>query len=206
MARRETMFEYRGWPEDASPYCRALRDLFGFGVAEFSTDTYILSPVRPLWVLVISAGAQLELHVRTGVQWPVSAWRMPLASAFPLRSGVTRTLQEAFPGAELPDRILTAHDLRICLRGHAFICTVTKRIVRLRRGNCNAEITEIDADGYQAENFAITAKHYAPVAHTIAAMPQPRLPNLDYGAWLQCRIQGRPPVALIADNARFASV
>jgi hypothetical protein len=205
MAPRATLFEYRAWPEDASPYNSALRGIFGYGVSDFTTDTYILHPSRPLWVIIIRGGAYLELKVRTGVQWPVSAWRSPLVSPFPLRPGIARTLQAAFPRADLPERNLTAEVLRARLRPHVFMCTVSKRIVRLRRGNCSAEMTQVDAEGYRADNFALTGKQCAPVAQMLAALPQPRLPNLDYGAWLQCRVLGRPPVALISANDQRAA-
>lgn len=204
MMPRMTLYEYRAWPSGGMPHLEILHHIFGLGVSEIRTDTYILVPDYPQCILTICGGLQFEIKVKTGVQGPVSAWRTPMRSAFPLRRSVVRTLREAFPASELPNRISAPVDLLSWLGHDASIFTVSKRMVTFQSGDCTVELTQVDTHGHRAETFCLTAKRYEPVVETLGMLPGPRLPNLDFGTWLQRRIQrtSRAPAAQIAPMAQ----
>ncbi len=193
MMPRDTLFEYRAWPTAGMPHIEALHTLFGLGVAEMRIDTYILAPSRPKWLMILRGGNQFEIKMKTGVHEPVSAWTTLMQSAFPLRRSVVRALQEAFPDAKLPNRIAAPVDLLSWLVQSASICTVSKRMVQFERGNCTAELSQIEAHGQRAETFCLTAKRYEPVVDILGMLPGLRLPNLDYGSWLHRQVLGAAP-------------
>lgn len=196
-------FEYRAWPSDGMPHVEALHHMFGLGVSEIRTDTYILSPNRPHWLMIVRGGTQFEIRAKIEEEEPVSAWKSLLKSAFPLRRSVVRTLQEAFPTSELPDRISAPVDLLSWVGPNASIYNVSKREVHFQRGNCKVVLTQVDTHGRRAETFCLRAKRHAPVVAMLGMIPGPRLPNLDYGSWLQRRVLGIPP-ACIAETTRKA--
>ena len=94
-----TQFEYRAWPSEGMPHVEALHHMFGIGVAEIRTDTYVLSANRPEWFMIMRGGTRVEIKVKIGEQDPVSAWKILLKSDFPLRRSLVRMLQETFPTA-----------------------------------------------------------------------------------------------------------
>lgn len=174
--------------------------MFGQGVAEIRTDTYIVLPKHPECLMIVRGGTLFEIKVKTGVQAPVSAWATQMRSAFPLRRSVVRMLQEAFPASELPNCIAAPVDLISWLGHDASVFTVGKRLVTFQGDGCTAQLTQVDTHGHRADTFCLTGKRYDTVVETLGSIPAPRLPNLDYGAWLQRRILGilPAPVAQIA--------
>lgn len=200
------------------PHIEALHHICGLGIAEIRTDTYILSTNRRDWLIIIRGGTRFEIKVKTGMQELVSAWQTPVRTSFPLPRSVVRMLQDAFPNAELPRKISAPVDLISWLGPNASVCTVSKRMVRFRDDECTAELAQVDIKGRRTETFCLRARRPRPVLETLAMMPGPPLPNLDYGAWIQRRITGplpapvpapAPPVAqpaeLVADDRpRFA--
>lgn len=198
-----TQFEYRAWPSDGMPHVEALHHMFGIGVAEIRTDTYVLSANRPEWLMILRGGTQVEIKVKIGEQDPVSTWKILLKSDFPLRRSVVRTLQEAFPTAELPDRISVPGDLLSWVGQDASICAVSKRMVHFHRGNCTAVLAQAETGGCCAETFCLTAKRYEPLVAALEMIPGPRLPNLHYGSWLQRSVLGTSP-APVAEDAQKA--
>jgi len=198
-----TQFEYRAWPSEGMPHVEALHHMFGIGVAEIRTDTYVLSANRPEWLMIMRGGTRIEIKVKIGEQDPVSAWKILLKSDFPLGRSLVRMLQETFPTAELPDRISAPGDLLSWVGQDASICAVSKRIVQFQRGNCTAVLAQVETDGCCAETFCLTAKRYEPLVAALEMIPGPRLPNLHYGSWLQRRVLGIPP-APVAEDAQKA--
>lgn len=182
---RPTLFEYRAWPSVGLPHIEALHCLFGVGLAEIRTDTYIFSATCPNWVILLHGVWEIEILEKTGAEGPLSAWRVLAHSEFPLRRSLVRTLQEAFPAAQLSHRIQLPGDLISCLDGDAEIFTVCKRTVQLQRDGCLAEFTLVDTDGRRAETFSLTSRRSETVMDALARLPSPRLPNLDISEWLQ---------------------
>jgi len=182
---RTTLFEYRAWPSQEMPHIEALHHLFGLGVSEIRTDTYIFSPTRPSWLIVLHGATACEILQKTGEDGPLSAWVVLTHSEYPLRRSLVRALQGAFPMAQLPQRILVPGDVISWLDREAVTFTVSKRTVQFQREGCVAEFTEIDAHGRRAQTFSLTSKRADTVLDALAMLPTPRLPNLDYGAWLQ---------------------
>lgn len=191
---RPTLFEYRAWPAEGMPHIEALHCLFGVGMAEIRTDTYIFSSARPRWMIVLHGGTEIEILEQTGTDILLSAWKILAHSVFPLRRSIMRTLQEAFPAAQLPQRMLLPGDLISCLDGGAEIFTVCKRTVQFQREGCVAEFTQVDADGRRADTFALTSKRPDTVMEALSMLPSPRLVNLDYGFWLECAPRTAPAV------------
>lgn len=187
-----TLFEYRAWPSQDMPHLEVLHHLFGLGISEIRTDTYIFSSIRPQWLIVLHGSSEIEILERTGEEGPLSTWKVLGNSEFPLRRGFLRLLQEAFPMAQLPQRILVPGDVISWLGRNVATYTVAKRTVQFQREGCVAEITEVDALGRRAETFSLTAKRPGIVLDALAMLPTPRLPNLDYVAWLQ-RARWTPP-------------
>lgn len=203
------LFEYRGWPSDRTPHFERLHHYFGVGTADIRTDTYLLCPAAPHCVMIIRGGTRFEIRHKTGEQGPVAAWELQAESAFPLRRSLVAQLQTMFPASHLPDRISTPADLVSWVGGEAFVWNVSKRIVRFHAPGCEAELAVVNAHGRRAETFCIRAKRYEPIIDTLHLMPQSRLPNLDYGAWLQPQIQQRrlaqtPHYPQVDNDARFA--
>ncbi|MFN4023272.1 MAG: hypothetical protein ACK4MQ_00440 [Hyphomonas sp.] len=182
---RNTIFDYRAWPAEGLPHVAALHCLFGVGMAEIRTDTYIFSPARPDWQIILHGGTEIEIHEKAEADAPLSGWRVLAHSEFPLRRSVVRTLQEAFPAAQLSRRIVLPGDVISCLDSDAEIFTVCKRTVQFHRDGCVAEVTQFDADDRRAETFSLTSKRADTVMDALAMLPAPRLPNMDYGAWLK---------------------
>ena len=199
MIPRRKQFEYRAWPSGGMPHVEALYHIFGPGVAEIRTDTYILSPSRPEWLMVVRGGTRFEIRVKIGEQEPVSAWKNLLKSDFPLRRSLVRTIQGAFPTAELPDRISAPGDLLSWVGQDASILDVSKRLVHFERGNCAAVLAQVETHGCSAETFCLKAKRYEPLIAALEMMPGPRLPNLHYGSWLQRSVLGMPPAPITED-------
>ncbi|MDP3460413.1 MAG: hypothetical protein Q8S09_14180 [Hyphomonas sp.] len=211
MMPRTPLYEYRAWPSGGMPHVAAVHHIFGLGVAEIRTDTYVVLPKHSQCLMIVRGGTQFELKVKTGVQAPVSTWKTPMRSPFPLRRSVVRMLQEVFPTSELPHRISAPVDLISWLGRDASIFTVSKRMVHFQSAGCTAELTQVDTHGYRAETFCLTAKRYDTVVETLGMIPGPRLPNLDYGSWLQRRILGTSPtpvpqIAPILQDARKAEL
>ncbi len=193
MLSRETLFEYRAWPSEKMPHIEALHHLFGRGVSDIRTDTYILSPHRPEWLMIVRGGTHFEIRVRTAVQDPVSVWTTPIRSAFPLPRHVVLTLQQAFPRSQLPRQICEPVDLLSWLGPSASICTLSQRMVHFYDGDCMAELTQLNTEGRRMETFCLSAKRYEPLVDILKMIPGPRLPNRDYGTWIQHRTgQGQP--------------
>lgn len=205
---RPTLFEYRAWPSQEMPHIEALHHLFGLGVSEIRTDTYIFSPTRPHWLIVLHGGTECEILEKTGEDGQLSAWTIPAHSEFPLRRSATRALQEAFPMAQLPHRILVPGDVISWVDRDAATFTVSKRTVQFQREGCVAEFTEVDAHGRRGQTFSLTSKRPDTVLDALAMLPTPRLPNLDYGAWLQRARRNTPArqPAMSSRRARIADV
>lgn len=191
---RTSFFEYRAWPAEGQPHIEALHCLFGVGMAEIRTDTYIFSAARPQWIIVVHGGTEIEILEATESDALLSGWRVLAHSEFPLRRNVIRTLQEAFPQAQLSSRIILPGDVMSCLNGGAEIFTVCKRTVQLHREGCIAEFTQVDADGRRAETFSLTSKRADTVMDALAMLPAPRLPNLDYRPWLKRAPRAAPAI------------
>lgn len=209
---RTTLFEYRAWPSQEMPHIEALHHLFGLGVSEIRTDTYIFSSIRPHWQIVLHGGTEIEILEKIGEDDALSSWKVLAHSEFPLRRNVVRLLQEAFPMAQLPQRILVPGDVISWLDRDAVTFTVSKRTVQFQREGCVAEFTEVDAHGRRAETFSLTSKRADIINEALALLPNPRLPNLDYGAWLR-RVYWHAPtkqpamaytLAPMLDTARIA--
>lgn len=181
---RTTLFEYRAWPSEGMPHVEALHHMFGLGIAEIRTDTYIFSPVRPDWMIMLHGAEELEIHQKTGEDGPLSCWKVIARSEFPLRRNVVRLLQEAFPAADLSHRILVPGDIISWLAPDAVMFTVSKRAVHFRRDTCVAEFSEIEADGRRATTFSIISKRRDIVSEALDLLPAPRLENADFGSWL----------------------
>lgn len=193
MMPQHSQFQYRAWPSAGMPHVESLHNLFGLGVAEIRIDTYIISPNRPKWIMILRGGTRFEVKVKASVQGPVSVWTTLMQSDFPLRRTIVSVLQEAFPLAELPDRISGPADLISWLGDSASICTISKRLVHFQRARGAVELAQVDVQGRRAETFSLTANRRETVVDTLAMLPGPRLPDMDYGAWLQRRVP--PPVA-----------
>lgn len=205
---RTPLFEYRAWPSQEMPHIEALHHLFGLGVSEIRTDTYIFSPTRPSWLIVLHGGTVCEILEKTGEDGSLSAWVVVAHSEFPLRRSLVRALQEAFPMAQLPQRILVPGDVISWLDRDAAMFTVSKRTVQFQKEGCVAEFTEVDAHGRRAQTFSLTSKRQDIVLDALAMLPTPRLPNRDYGAWLQ-RTRWNTPArqpAMSSRRARIADV
>lgn len=193
---RGSQFEYRAWPSERMPHIEALHYICGIGVAEIRTDTYIVSPSRSQWLMIVRGGTHFEIKVKTGVHGTVTAWQRPLRTTFPLRRGVVSLLQDAFPMARLPNKILAPVDLISWLGSHASICTVSKRMARFNDGHCIAELTQIETNKRRVETFCLRARRPQPILETLEMIPGPRLPNLDYGAWMACSAASTQPAPL----------
>ncbi|OZB16718.1 MAG: hypothetical protein B7X53_08185 [Hyphomonas sp. 34-62-18] len=185
---RTTLYEYRAWPSEGLPHIEALHHLFGLGVAEIRTDTYLFSPARPNWLIVLHGAAEIEILEKTGEDGLLSVWKVIARSEFPLRRSLVRTLQEAFPAADLSHRILVPGDLISWLDADTEMFTINKRTVQFQREGCVAEISQVEADGRRAETFSLISKRADTVTEALDFLPAPRLENVDYGSWLQ----GRP--------------
>ncbi len=209
MMSRTTQFQYRAWPVRGMPHVQALHHLFGLGVAEIRIDTYILSPNRPQWLMILRGGTRLEIKMKTSTHGPVSGWTTVMKSPFPLRGSVVAALQEAFPGAQLPAHIFAPADLISWLGESASVTTVSKQMVHFERTRGTAELTQVDIRGRRAETFCLRSHRYETLIDTVAMMPGPRLPDVDYGSWLLGRVLPPlpEPAAAIADNddARMAA-
>lgn len=199
MSARSTEYEYRAWPSGGMPHVEALYEMFGSGIAEIRTDTYILSPNRPEWLMIVRGGTRFEIKVKIGEQEHVSAWKTLLKSDFPLRRNLVRTLKEAFPTAELPDRISVPGDLLSWVGQNASICAVSKRLVYFQRGNCTAVLAQVETYERCAETFCLKAKRYEPLVAALEMIPGPRLENLHYGSWLQRSGLGIQPAHVTED-------
>ncbi|MFN3312323.1 MAG: hypothetical protein ACK46Q_02490 [Hyphomonas sp.] len=196
MLRDNISYEYRAWPSTRMPHYEALHNMFGLGVAEIRIDTYILSPSHPDWLIIFRGGTQIDIKVRAGLEDPLSAWKTPVKSVLPLRRSVVRTLQDAFPTSELPHRVSAPVDLISWLGEHAEIFTVSKRMVKFQRNRCTAELSQVESGGRRAETFCLRANRSEHVMATLKTIPGPRLPNLDYGAWLQGRAVSPAPLPI----------
>lgn len=194
---RTSLYEYRAWPSEGMPHIEALHHLFGLGVAEIRTDTYLFSAARPNWLIVLHGAAALEILEKTGEDGLLSAWKVIARSEFPLRRGIVRHLQEAFPAADLSHRILVPGDLISWLDADTEMFTAHKRAVQFQREGCVAEFSQVEADGRRAETFSLLSKRADTVIEALDCLPAPRLENVDYGSWLQ----GRPWNAQILEPA-----
>lgn len=192
MIARTTEFQYRAWPTRGMPHVEALHHFFGMGVAEIRIDTYILALNRPQWLIILRGGTSLEVKVRACMHGPVSSWATIMKSTFPLRGSVASALQEVFPDANLPDQIFDPADFISWLGDSASVCTVSKRIIHFHRARGSAELTQVDACGRRGETFCLRSNRLETVMDTLAMMPAPRLPDLDYGSWLQRSIASLP--------------
>lgn len=188
-----TLFEYRAWPAEEMPHAEILHHLFGLGVAEARTDTYIFSSDRPQWMIVLHGGMELEILEKEGEVEPLSVWKTVARSAFPLRRGLVKTLMQAFPDADLAHRIVVPGDLISWLDRDTVMFTVSKRTVKFQRDACVAEISEVEAHGRRAETFSVSSKRADVVMEVLGLLPYPRLANMDYGSWLQeCAWNAQP--------------
>lgn len=192
MTPRSTEFHYQAWPTRGMPHVEALHHLFGMGVAEIRIDTYILAPNRPQWLIILRGGTSLEIKVRARMHGPVSSLATVVKSSFPLRGSVSSALQDAFPAANLPDQIVGPADLISWLSDSASVCTVSKRIIHFYRARESAEVTHVNVRGRCAETFSLKSNRLETVMDTLAMLPAPRLPDMDYGAWLQRAIAPLP--------------
>lgn len=181
---RTTLFEYRAWPSEEMPHIEALHHLFGLGLAEIRTDTYIFSPARPNWLIVMQGAAEIEILEKTGEDGVLSAWKVVAQSEFPLRRGLVRLLQDAFPTADLSHKILVPGDLISWLDPDTKMFTVNKRSVQFQREGCVAEFSQVEAAGRRAETFSLVSKRAETVIEALDFLPAPRLDNVDYGSWL----------------------
>lgn len=184
---RTTLFEYRAWPEEGMPHLEAVHHLFGLGVAEMRTDTYLFSPNRPQWMIVLRGGTNLEILEKTGEDAPLSVWKSVAESPFPLRRSIVRALQEAFPDVDLSHKILVPGDIISWLDLGTTMFTVSNRTVHFQQEGCVAEIAQIEAHGRRAQTFSLMSKRPEIVMDALGMLPAPRLPNMDYGSWLQRR-------------------
>lgn len=194
---RTSLYEYRAWPSEEMPHIEALHHLFGLGVAEIRTDTYLFSPSRPNWLIVLHGVAEVEILEKTGEDGLLTAWKVIARSEFPLRRGLVRHLQEAFPEADLSHRILVPGDLISWLDADTEMFTAHKRTVQFQREGCVAEFSQVEVDGRRAETFSLISKRADTVTEALDFLPAPRLENTDYGSWLQ----GRPWSAQIIEPA-----
>lgn len=192
---RTSLYEYRAWPSEEMPHIEALHHLFGLGVAEIRTDTYLFSPARPNWLIVLHGVAAVEILGKTGEDGLLTVWKVIARSEFPLRRGLVRHLQEAFPQADLSHRILVPGDLISWLDADTEMFTVNKRTVQFQREGCVAEFSQVEVDGRRAETFSLISKRADTVTEALDFLPAPRLENTDYGSWLQ----GRPWSAQIIE-------
>lgn len=192
---RTSLYEYRAWPSEEMPHIEALHHLFGLGVAEIRTDTYLFSPAHPNWLIVLHGVAAVEILEKTGEDGLLTVWKVIGRSEFPLRRGLVRHLQEAFPAADLSHRILVPGDLISWLDADTEMFTVNKRTVQFQREGCVAEFSQIEADGRRAETFSLISKRADTVTEALDFLPAPRLENTDFGSWLQ----GRPWSAKILE-------
>lgn len=190
------------------PHMEALHHMFGLGVCEIRTDTYILSPARPNWLMVVRGGTHFEIREKTAVEEPLSIWTTPVRSTFPLSRHIVRTLQDAFPSSGLPRHIAGPVDLISWLERSAAICTVSQRISHFDNGDCTAELTQVNVRGQRSETFCLSAKRYDTVVELMKTVPGPRLPNCDFHTWLQEKVFGMPvspaPAAAPQDTAAVA--
>lgn len=191
---RTTLFEYRAWPSEGMPHIEALHHMFGLGVAEIRTDTYIFSAARPQWMIVLRGATEIEILEKTGEDAPLSVWKTVAHSAFPLRRGIVRTLLEAFPGADLSHRILAPGDIISWLDRDTVMFTVAKRTVQFQREGCIAEFSQVEAHGRREETFSLLSKRPEIVMEALALLPSPRFANCDYGSWLHERPWNSQPV------------
>lgn len=188
-----TQFEYRAWPSAGMPHVEAVHHLFGSGIGDIRTDTYIVSEARPDWRMVLRGGTHLEIRARTGTVEPLAAWKTLMRSTFPLGRSDVRMLQKAFPDSGLPDRMSAPVDLLSWLGKSAEISAVSKQIVHFAGRRCSAELTQVNLNGVRFETFCLKARRYDTLMAVLAMIPGPRLPNLDYGAWLQGSVVGIRP-------------
>ena len=181
---RTTLFEYRAWPSEGMPHIEALHHMFGLGIAEIRTDTYIFSPARPDWLIMMHGAEELEIHEKTGEEGSLSVWKVMARSEFPARRSFVRTLQDALPGAQLSHRIMVPADIISWLDRDVRTFTVSKRTVQFNRDGCVAEFSQVDANGRRAETFSLISKRPEIVSEALDLLPSPRLPNVDFGSWL----------------------
>lgn len=184
------------------PHIAALHHMFGLGVAEMRTDTYLLAHQRPDWLMVVSGASHFEIRLKAAMELPLSVWTVLMKSSFPLPHSVIRTLQATFPAAELPNRIASPADLLSWVKREAHICTVSKRMVTFRRADFTAELSYIETLGWNGDTFCLTSKRYETVADVLGKIPAMRLPNLDYGSWLRSRLPGPPARAPVETTSK----
>lgn len=200
---RSTVFEYRAWPSDGLPHIETLHHLFGLGVAEIRTDTYIFSAQRPNWMIVLRGSEDLEILEKNGEDGPLSVWKPVAQSAFPIRRSVIKILLQAFPDVDLSHRIYVPGDIISWLDRDTVMFTVTARTVKFQRDACCAEFSHIEAHDRRAETFSVTAKRAETILdEVVPLLPLPRLSNLDYGSWLH----DRPWNAQQVESAKFDPV
>lgn len=189
MLPQTQMFEYRAWPSERTPHAETLHHLFGVGLAEIRTDTYLLTPRLPRMVMVVRGGTHLEIKEKISDLEPAAAWIVRGVCAFPLRRSVVKLLQSVFPDSKLPARISAPVDLISWVGNDAFVWNVSKRIVQFNHADCTAELAVVNAHGRRAETFCVKAKQHETVSEILRLMPAHRLPNLDYGAWLEPQVR-----------------
>ena len=197
---RSAFFEYRAWPSDGLPHIETLHHLFGLGVAEIRTDTYIFSAHRPRWMIILRGGENFEILEKDGEDGPLSVWKQVAQSGFPLRRSVVKLLLQAFPDADLSHRIYVPGDVISWLDRDTLMFTVSTRSVKFERGSYYAEFSHVEADSRRAETFSISSRRAEFVMdEVLPLLPLPRLSNLDYASWLLDRPWNAEPV----ESGRF---
>ena len=107
-----------------------------------------------------------------------------------------RPRASAWSRALVAETRLAPADLISWLGASASVCTLSKPMVHFQRARGTVELTHVDIRGCRAETFCLRANRHELLTDSLGMIPGPRLPDMDYGSWLQGRVV--PPLPLPA--------
>lgn len=198
------LYEYRAWPEEVEAMGLAISGSFRPVQTEQRTDDYLL-PVKPSggsYLPKIRGGRKFEVKQCLGTRSGIEIWRRVVSQKFPLDPGLRALLASIYPGIVIPRRALeTPGRLVLALAPHAFLCRVRKSRQLYRKGPCKGEVTRIEAFGTPAVTIALECSKPGPVLELLDQVPNPELPNVNYGEWLRHQLRLGVSLNLIWDRA-----
>lgn len=179
-------YEYRAWFGSVPHSVERLQRSWTFTRAERRTDIYLLSPRQPLTLAKLRDGERLEVKRRLRYEGPHQVWANRRFSVFPLSSEEV----ERFAGltgieAQAPalDGRNAGNFLTSLIAVSAPIEPVAVRKSRLlfKQGDCQAEITRVQAIDFHAITLAIEAYDRSSADRAVRSLHLNSLPNMAYG-------------------------
>lgn len=201
---KETLFEYRTWPDNPGAFIDAIHKNFPFLGMEERTDDYVL-PVQmkcDFYLPKIRSGNKFEIKRRVSELGPMEIWQREVSQIFPLDPALLPLLEEMYPGAPVSRTAMgsPAH-LVSALSSHSFVCRVEKSRMLYQAGPCRAEITHINLYQRSALTIALESSEPEPVNDFLECIEAPLPPNLDYGAWLRSQLRRRAAFSIVSDGS-----